>query len=171
MLRKITSKSRMAMVGATLSVVGLTGCASVGTVSESERDVSGRYDGVWMVEIQKAAGLQYVQGWNMNCGDMRDSIPMLVKDGMMQFDDSPNALKVGVAESGRFKMVIPLGDIASASPTSDISIANGDVKIILRGNLSDEKSKGHITYGIAEMGYGGCTAKTKFRRLERSESI
>lgn len=147
-------------------ISSLAGCAGVGTVSESDRVKSDKYDGVWIVEIQKAATLQLIQGWQMSCGDMRRSFAVLVKDGMIQLNNDGKQIKTAVAENGRFKLTIPLGDIASESGTSDIIMGNRDVKIFLRGTLKDFNANGHITYGIAELGYGGCTAKTLYKRSD-----
>lgn len=162
----LQGKIRAALFLTTFSVIGLTGCASVGTVSESNRAVSGQYDGTWLVNVQKSAGLQYVNGWNMQCGDMTNTFPVKVEDGMLYFGNSKQQIKTGVSESGRFKLIVPLGDIASASQQSSTSMANGDVKVILRGSLNQDKQNGHITFGVAEVGYGGCTAKTKFNRAK-----
>jgi len=72
--------------------------------------------------------------------------------------------KAFVSSKGVFKLVHPLNGDARASGNSSTTMANGDRKLILTGKLAPEggASKGHITYGVAEVGYGGCTAKTKY---------
>lgn len=63
----------------------LAGCAGTmgAGIKEENRDISGIYDGIWTVEVQKAAGLQYYGKWNVSCGDMRRSFNMRVNDGAM----------------------------------------------------------------------------------------
>lgn len=156
------------MLAVSFLSAGIVGCA--GTVptqtSIDDRASSGQYDGIWQVNVQKSAAVQYYNNWHLNCGDMRNSFNIKVVDGTLVVGDGENSQKAYVSEKGRFKMYVPLARKASASGISATTISNGDTKIILRGRLADSDSNGYITYGIAEFGYGGCTAKTKFKRLK-----
>ena len=146
---------------------GLTGCA--GTVamktSQTDRDQTGAYDGVWQVDVQKAAGLKYVGNWQMRCGDMRQTFNITVVDGTVGVEKGDQVIKAYVSDKGRFKLFYPLDVKAKESGTSGGMMSNGDTKIILRGRLG-ENTDGYFTYGIAEVGYGGCTAKTKFKKVK-----
>jgi len=140
-------------------------CAgTLGGVKEENRDTTGKYDGVWSVEVQKAAGIQYVGKWNMHCGNMQNTFYVRVDDGALTDRKSADAKKAFVSSDGVFKLTQPLSNEASASGASSTTMANGDMKLILTGKLvpDGENSTGRITYGIAEIGYGGCTAKTKY---------
>lgn len=160
--------SRLSKITSVLifSVV-LTGCAGSVAMStpESARVTTGAYDGVWEVNVLKSAGLQYVSGWQLSCGDMRHTFQIEVTDGAITLDNGKTARTAYVSNSGRFKMNFPIDHEASASVNSGTTMANGDMKIILRGKLDESKSVGFLTYGIAEFGYGGCTAKTRFKYL------
>jgi len=145
-------------------VVSCAGTMGPG-VSEKNRDTTGTFDGIWTVDVQKAAGTQYYGKWHVSCGDMRRSFNMRVNDGTMTLSDAADAKKAFVSAGGVFKITLPMSDDAQASGNSSSTISNGDMQMILTGTLaaSDGNSKGYITYGIAEMGYAGCTAKTKFK--------
>lgn len=149
----------------TVAIV-VSACAGtvLSPIEEEYRDTSGVYDGLWKVDVQKAAGTQIYGKWNMNCGDMRRTFNMRVTNGTMNFGRGKNATTVYVSADGKFKAIIPIDHVASATGTSSTTMANGTMKTIISGQLADEKSVGFITYGIAELGYGGCTAKTKFSK-------
>jgi len=144
----------------------ISGCFGVlGTgIKEENRDTTGAYDGIWVVEVQKAASLQTYGQWDISCGDMRRTFNIRVLDGTMDLGSDDNANKTFVSSNGKFKAILPMSVDAKASGSSSTTLANGDMKLILSGTLvpSGDKSAGYITYGIAEMGYGGCTAKTKY---------
>lgn len=148
-------------------VAGLTGCA--GTVAmktkQSDRDRTGAFDGVWQVDVQKSAGLQYVGNWQVQCGDMRQVFSITVADGTVGIKKGDGVIKAYVSDKGQFKLFYPLDTKAKASGASSTTMTNGDSKIILRGRLGDN-TDGYITYGVAEVGYSGCTAKTKFNKVK-----
>jgi len=140
-------------------------CAGTLTgIKEENRDTTGAYDGTWKVDVQKSAGLQYQGNWRMQCGDMQRTFYVRVDDGAMTDRKGADAEKGYISSDGVFKLIQPLSSKASATGSSSTTMANGDMKLILTGKLvpGSENSKGHITYGIAEFGYGGCTAKTKY---------
>jgi len=156
--------SKLKGITALLLSIFLAGCAGSlgGVVKEENRDTTGAFDGLWKVEVQKAAGLQYHGKWNMRCGDMRRTFNMRVVDGAATVSNAKDAKKAYVSSKGAFKLIYPLTEDARASGNSSITMANGDRKLILSGKLTPDggDSKGYITFGIAEVGYGGCTAKT-----------
>ena len=158
-------KTKMEIAALILLSAVITGCAgTLGSIKEENRDTTGIYDGIWKVDVLKAAGIQYVGKWNMHCGDMRTSFNLRVDDGTILFGNAENTTKAYVSAEGAFKLTHPLSGKASASGASSITMANGSRKLILTGRLVPDggNSKGFITYGIAEVGYGGCTAKTKY---------
>lgn len=158
------------LVAAVALATIVSGCA--GTVArptpESARVTSGTYDGIWQVNVMKSAGTQYVGKWNLSCDDMRTTFNINVIDGAIVLEDENKSKKTYVSDKGRFKMYFPIAHKASASQQSSTTMANGNMKIILRGRLDRAKSVGYLTYGIAELGYGGCTAKTRFKYLGES---
>lgn len=145
-------------------VTGCAGSSIGGGIKEKNKDTTGAYDGTWTVAVQKAPSLQYIGNWNVTCGELERTFTMEVTDATITFYNEGTPTEAYVAADGRFKMIQPLTSKAKASGTSDVSISNGDRQLILRGKLAPEESKGYITYGIAEFGYNGCTAKTKFSR-------
>lgn len=158
-------KKKMNVATVILLSTVIAGCAgTLGSIKEENRDTTGTYDGIWKVDVQKAAGIQYVGKWNMHCGDMRQTFNIRVEDGTILFGNAENRTKGYVSAKGAFKLSHPLASKASASGSSSTTMANGSRKLILSGKLvpDGENSKGFITYGIAEVGYGGCTAKTKY---------
>ena len=148
--------------------LALSACA--GTVNRTptaaDADSEGKYNGVWQVLVSKNGGRQQVANWTLRCGDMSNKFSISVNDGVLSFSNSENAPTYYVAKNGNFKVNFPIAQKAKESATSDGTMANGNVRIILQGNL--EKGTGFITHGIAELGYGGCTAKTKFNLLGKA---
>ncbi len=157
---------KMKIASVLLLSIFIASCASAFSsgVKEKNKDTTGKYDGLWTVEVQKAAGVQYVGKWHMTCGDMRQTFKTNVNNGIMNLGTDSNKTTAFVSKDGDFKLVLPLSGDAQASMGSGTAMANGDRKLILSGTLSPDgkNSKGYITYGIAEVGYGGCTAKTKY---------
>jgi len=161
-------KARAVILLSTI-VAGCVGTIS-GGIKEKDRDTAGTYDGYWQVHVQKAPGLQYLGNWNVSCGDMRRTFHMRVNEGAVSMRVVASAKKAFVSPGGVFKLVIPLNEDAKAAGHSDTTLANGDKQLILTGTLAPDgsESSGYITYGIAEFGYAGCTAKTKFNRTSQS---
>lgn len=155
----LDKKIRVAAV--LLISIFITSCAGILTeVKQENRDTASTYDGTWKVEVLKSAGSQFNGNWVLNCPDMRRTFNMRVNDGTISLGNTSSY----VSADGIFKLIHPISSEASATGSSSTTMANGDMKLILTGKLvpDGERSKGHITYGIAEIGYDGCTAKTKY---------
>jgi len=164
----VRSNPFIKIAATTALVFTLSSCAGSVAMrtSEADREQTGQFDGMWQVDVQKAAGIQYVGAWQMNCGDMRHKFNITVEDGTISAEDGKGKIKKAyVSNKGRFKLILPIRHKSSESGQSDATMSNGNMQIILRGRLSDKDSVGYITYGVAEVGYGGCTAKTKFKRM------
>jgi len=150
----------------TLSLtLALSACA--GTVNKTptaaDSDSEGKFNGVWEVQVSKNGGRQQVANWTLRCGDMSNRFSIQVNNGILTFSNSDKAPTYYVSKNGSFKLNFPIAQKARESATSDGTMSNGNVRIILQGNLN--KGVGFLTHGIAELGYGGCTAKTKMKRL------
>lgn len=148
-------------------VSALTGCAGTVVIptSEGNRDVSGKYDGAWRVNVSKGISIQHIKSWRVNCGDMSHEFDITVNDGTILLSSDVAEKRSFVSSKGRFKVYLPIGGVARSSGNSDVTLDNGSRKLVLRGRLSDAKSSGYLTVGIAELGYAGCTSKTTFERV------
>jgi len=145
--------------------IALSACA--GTVNRTPTaetaDTQGIYNGIWQVQVSKHGGRQEIGSWILSCGDMSNQFNVQVLDGIITFSDEDMGQTYYVAKNGDFKATIPIASKARESAQSDLTMANGNVRIILQGNL--EKGVGRVTHGIAEFGFDGCKAKTKMIRL------
>jgi len=154
------SSHKIAM--AAVLTVALQGCA-VKPVSQSDRDQSGAFDGVWNATVVNTPRIQYGPGnWEFSCGDQtgRSLGKIMVNNGVAKTQMVDQQAYVN--SSGRFKFEIPMGEVAAASGTSDSTITNGDMTFILSGSLKSEK--GSMVYGIAEFGNTGCRSSVEFKR-------
>lgn len=140
------------------------GCAStvLSSVSESNRDVSGTYDGTWKAVVVSTSSIQSMgANWRVTCSDRtgEEYGPLIVENGVLQFGsyDSEN-----VSSSGKFRLAVPLKERAAASNTSDSQLHNSGMKVILNGSL--ERESGKLTFGFAQFGYQGCTSKVKYEK-------
>ena len=151
----------------------LASCA--GTVArptlEKDRDLTGKYDGTWRVTVAKGTPLQNVQNWQLNCGDMSNEFDINVRESAITVNSGVAEKTTFVSNAGKFKLYLPINGIASETAISDSTLDNGKQQIVLRGQLSDDKSVGYFTWGIADFGYAGCTSKTTFERIPDGSEI
>jgi len=149
-----------------MMLVALTGgCAS--TVGVEERDTSGRFDGLWRVDLAKGTSQQAVSNWRFTCGDMSGEFYVEIEDGQMriQMTDDPDSIHTAyVDRNGAFRLAAPTGTTTRASGTSDLSINAGENTLILDGDLTDSEGSGRYTWGVKEFGNAGCT--TRFRMVK-----
>lgn len=148
--------------------LSLSACVGSGAkiISESDKDISGIYDGLWDVRVHKHPALQYIQNWQMSCGDMRHETNLLISNGEVVSISGSNDSdsRTYVSQSGQFSYVEGLDQKAEASGISDVSMDNGSAKLIFNGKLSETSGKGYLTIGIAQFGYDGCKAKVSFTK-------
>ncbi len=147
--------------------LALQGCAStvLRQVSESDKDQTGQYDGNWKGTIKSTASTQSLGGnWTMSCADRAGTSlgTFSVNGGVATIGES-QLITAFVNQSGKFRFEIPIAEVAAASGTSDATISNGKMTILLYGSL--ENGTGKYTQGIAEFANNGCTSKVAYERV------
>lgn len=152
-------------VSVTLAIVALQGCASstLRPVAESSRDTSGSFDGQWIAVVKNTPPTQYGPGnWELTCADRTGQKigPFVVDNGIASMSAEAQTY---VNENGKFRFEIPISTIAASSGTSDSTISNGKMTIIMHGSL--KKGAGKMTFGIKEFGNAGCTSKVEYRKV------
>ncbi len=145
----------------------LQGCAStvLKQVSESNRDETGQYDGNWKGTIKSTASKQSLGGnWTLTCGDRAGTNLGIISvvDGVATIGKR-NISTAFVNQSGKFRFEIPIEEVAAASGTSDATISNGKMTILMYGSL--ESGTGKYTLGIAQFGNNGCSSKVVYERV------
>ncbi len=142
----------------------LVGCSGrvLQTIDESERDTAGVYNGEWFVKVTKGAPVQRIDNWIFTCGDMSRVLKIIVEDGSVYIAEDKNKNKAYVSRDGKFKLKVRLSQMAEASAGSGSAIVDGKRTFILQGSLKDKKRKGYVTYGVAQFGNNGCTAKAHY---------
>ena len=159
-----------ARVAALALVLALGACA--GNVSrpvpEESRDTSGRHDGLWVAKVDTPGGQQTIERWQFKCGPLSFEWPFEVRDGVarINFEDGGETTvhEAFVARSGRFRLEMPLDVRARASGGSDSQISNGEVKLILEGDLGDAEPRGYYVEGIRDFLYRGCRQRVEYER-------
>jgi hypothetical protein len=160
-------------LSAAAAVVGLAllvqGCSTfvLRPVSESNKDTSGSYDGRWSAKIVSTASSQHGSGgWTLSCPDRAgtDLGIISVANGTASIQAGPeDNTRAYVSESGKFRFEIPTEVIAAAAGTSDSSLGNGAITLIMNGSLNT--GKGLFTVGIKEFSNSGCTSKVVYTKL------
>ncbi len=145
------------------SLVALVGCSSV--VTKADRDTTGKYDGRWKLDIKPASSPQKVHNWRFTCRDQSGSSRsrLVVKDGEATLTWRGRQNKTYINEKGVFKFEYQGGKLR-VNTSSSISAYNPDVKIFVNGNMDEDKGKGSLVIGFAEVGYAGCTSKITYER-------
>ncbi|OED37851.1 hypothetical protein AB833_22310 [Chromatiales bacterium (ex Bugula neritina AB1)] len=168
MFMKLTTRSSRIAITCLLLSGLLQGCAStkLKQVHRADRAISGAFDGTWKGEVISTAATQPGPGdWVMNCGDLSGTEigQIAVVDGVANFGPHSESSTAYVNESGKFRFVIPMAEVATASGRSDSSISNGKMTFIMYGSLQSQR--GTMVYGIAQFGNNGCASKVKFTRV------
>jgi len=65
--------------------------------------------------------------------------------------------------AGNFRVEVPLDREAKAAGTSDVSINNGAVTVILTGSLAQQT--GLLTFGVAEFANAGCATSVTYKQI------
>ncbi len=169
MLKNISVRQSIFKTLITLAVSAsiLSGCAPAGlrSVSEENKDTSGTYDGQWVAVGVSTASTQRVGTWRLTCTDQQDKKfgPINVSNGQASLDIGNDEGKGFVDGAGIFRLEVPIEAIARASGTSDSSINNGAVTVILNGSLADQT--GFLTFGVAQFGNAGCATSVTYNRV------
>lgn len=157
-------------------------------ISESDKDTTGTFDGVWTAQVQRSAGLQYMpNNWQVRCNGKPREYDLMVRDGVASYrhyayKDGPIVVaKAFVSQEGSFLFNIPIKvkvDSKSKAGTNDeVKLKDREVhpnmalkgqSHIIYGNFAD--TKGRDTYAYAEFGNNGCTAVIKFVKKDTKSS-
>ncbi len=151
-----------------LLCVTLQGCASTALrpVSEDNKYTSSKYNGNWQSKAVRTASKQYAAGgWELTCADLAGSDlgTINVNNGVATLGNGNNISTTFVNKAGKFRFEIPTTEVAAAHGTSDFSLNNTQMKVILHGSL--KKESGKLTFAIAEFGHNGCTTKVAFNKV------
>ncbi len=144
------------------TVALLQGCllatAVIRPVAESDKDTSGTYDGRWTGLVTRTAKKQVGPGnWTFNCNDRSGDKYMIdINNGTVTTNYNNLRHSTFINTGGKFRFEIPTERAAKAAGTSDKSINNGDITVILVGAL-DEPKAGSVTFSIAELN-AGCSS-------------
>ena len=167
LLRSVMSKQpgRRSFTSAALTLLSaglLQACVGgIGTVALEDKDSTGRFDGIWQINVLEGASVQHAAEWRLNCSDMSHSFKVLVQDGVMRVwmhgpDEEPSTTYIAV--DGRFRMSAPTGTKSVANSSSPM-LGNPENTMILNGTLNRTAGKGWYVWGVREFGNHGCTSR------------
>lgn len=153
------------VVMATWTLGACTG--TVGSViPESERDTSGRFDGLWTASVNSPGGTQDIERWQFNCAAQDFAFDIVIKDGLVVFANQADNQKLTersyVDADGRFRLELPLDAKARAAGGSDSQISDGSITVILEGDLTGDNPRGFYTAGVADFLNRGCRYPVKY---------
>lgn len=146
----------------------LSGCA--GTVSkpvaEANKDPSFQYDGVYLATVKHAGGIQYIESWEFNCSPQEFEFQFAVNESVVDMGTNEAGVQQTgfVDKDGRFRVPIPTDNAIRASGRSDATIDNGQVTIILQGELKGDKPFGYYVQGVKQFNNKGCSYRMNFTK-------
>ena len=152
------------LFGTTMAI----GCA--GTVSkpvlEADKDPSFQYDGVYLATVEHKGGIQYIENWEFNCQPQDFEFQFAVNQSVVDMGaDKSGTQQTGfVDKNGRFRVPIPTDDAIKASGRSDSTINDGQVTLILQGELKGDKPFGYFVHGIKQFNNKGCSYRMDFQK-------
>ncbi len=158
-----TLPQQFIVVALSFACVFFVGCASTvsSPVTDENKDTSNVFEGRWVANVQRTAGTQLMPGnWRMSCYTKPYIRRLTVANGRIALTDQRPVAFTYVNSEGQFRFEVPLTEKATESAISDLKILAGERTLILYGNLNT--GKGRITYGVAQFGNNGCTAKIEF---------
>ncbi len=155
-------RSALALFACTVLVTQAACVSNISSqVKESDKDTSGVHDGVWLVQVKKSAGRQYMPGnWVVNCDGSPREFSFNVKNGIAQIRHYGKLKTTYVAKDGDFRFELPISD--SNRVGKDGQLALKGRSLVFYGNLAN--TKGRYTLAYDEFGGSGCTAVTEFVR-------
>jgi len=164
----ITKKN---ILSATLiATVFLTACASP-VVKESDRDITGLYDGEWIMKVAKGANVQYIENWNFSCDLPAYISDLEVRDGIVSvrpLENSDRRFETYINDHGRFSLELNLDGGAESTSASATTLADGRSRLIIRGDLGKSRASGRLIFGIKQFGWQGCQTTIAYSRKELS---
>lgn len=149
---------------ACLLAAALAGCASPDVTFE-RRDLTGTYDGVWVVRSISTERMQKAGPYvTMTCRHQDFRVPFEIADATLEFWEGRTAY---VGPEGRFTTRLPTEDQVRQGAGSEVPIS-GNFTLILRGELSPVSGSGDgtLTYGLAQFNNRGCTTKLGYTRVQ-----
>jgi len=130
---------------------------------ESNKDLSGSFDGVWLAKVKKTSGRQQMPGnWIVICDGRPQEFTITVDDGTAHVWHNRVKEKTYVANDGDFRFDLPIADSDRAGASAQIALKRRNR--IIYGNFA--KAKGRHTIGYEEFGNNGCTAVIDFVRKD-----
>ena len=145
----------------------LSACAGtvLRPVSESNRNTSGAYDGVWNAKTVVTRSPQtFGNGaWRSNCSDPKLDFDFQIVDAEVTLEYNDSSHKAFVDDKGRFRITLPTGQSATAS-TSSTRDLNSEYNYVLEGVLGERPAKGRYTVEIAAVG-DGCKSSVDYKKV------
>lgn len=164
---RMPARSIMAIVSL---CAALSGCAGIvdKQVSEENKDPTFQYDGLYSAIVNHPGGIQYIQQWQMNCGAQEFEFEFAVKESVIDMGISkPGTQQTGfVGTDGQFRVPIPTDKAIKASGTSDVTMDQGQVTLILQGELKGDKPFGYFVYGVKQFNNRGCSYRMNFTKIK-----
>ena len=133
----------------------------VGTVALGDKDSTGRFDGVWQINVSQGPSVQHAAEWRLDCSNMEHSFSVLVQNGTMRVwmngpDEEPATTYI--ASDGRFRLAAPTGPKSSSTSSSPM-LSNPENTMILNGTLNPSSGKGWYVWGVKAFGNHGCSSR------------
>lgn len=147
-------------------LVLITGCATTAnTQLSADGSNTHSYDGWWTATLLKTPRSQFSGDWVLSCADSSGEFAFEVAQSRVVVKLLGQVSEQPLDERGRFEIRQATSYSVSETPSSDLTIGNGNVTLVFKGNLSRRKPKGSLTHLISGLG-DGCRTTAVFTRVE-----
>lgn len=135
----------------------LTGCAGIVSkpVSDADRDVTGQYDGRYVMNIKAFKGRQQVGRAYFNCNMRAGKVNVTVADSVAKIRIGGNDFTANVDADGKFRFEVPTDRSYSNSRTGEKSVA-AKITYVYFGTFESDKMKGQFVIGKLSENNNGC---------------
>ncbi|MEM9604204.1 MAG: hypothetical protein AAGA11_15155 [Pseudomonadota bacterium] len=156
--------ARLAALAVLITTV--SGCATTDPVVH--HDVQGAviahpFDGWWTAELGGTPRTQFAGDWELTCQDIEGEFAFEVVESVAQINLLGQYVEQPVDSRGRFELRQGTEYAVTEAPSSDESLADGGITLILKGDLLRSRPRGSLTHHIAEID-AGCRTGIAFRR-------
>lgn len=141
-------------------------------VAEASKDPDYRYDGNYVATVRHSGGIQFIDQWHINCATQDFNFRLHVEESVVYIDDFNTAKHNGedrqsgfVDRDGRFRFQFDTDRSIRAYNSSDDTIFQAKITLILQGKLSGEKPFGYYAEAVREFVNRGCSYRMYFERI------
>lgn len=153
---------------ATLAVliVSAFGCATTDPLVHHDAEgavIAHPFDGWWTAALGRTPRTQFAGDWELTCQDIEGEFAFEVVESIAQINLLGQYAEQPVDSRGRFELRQGTEYAVTEAPSSNESLADRGITLVLKGDLFRTRPRGSLTHHIDEID-AGCRTDIAFRR-------